>query len=121
MKNQLYHHGIKGQKWGIRRFQNYDGSRKYKKSESKNKAIDFVKKHHKEIFKTAVTVASVAGTAYVIKKSGIKLSDIPRLAKYSVNHPIKTASKVTGFEFGYDLGMKAGENIARNIDRFIRR
>lgn len=24
--NELYHHGIKGQKWGIRRFQNDDGS-----------------------------------------------------------------------------------------------
>lgn len=24
--NDLYHHGIKGQKWGIRRFQNEDGS-----------------------------------------------------------------------------------------------
>jgi ribosomal protein S18 acetylase RimI-like enzyme len=24
--NELYHHGIKGQKWGIRRFQNRDGS-----------------------------------------------------------------------------------------------
>ena len=24
--NALYHHGIKGQKWGIRRFQNEDGS-----------------------------------------------------------------------------------------------
>lgn len=24
---QLYHHGIKGQKWGVRRFQNADGSR----------------------------------------------------------------------------------------------
>lgn len=24
--NELYHHGIKGQKWGIRRFQNSDGS-----------------------------------------------------------------------------------------------
>lgn len=24
---QLYHHGIKGQKWGIRRFQNKDGTR----------------------------------------------------------------------------------------------
>lgn len=24
--NELYHHGIKGQKWGVRRFQNQDGS-----------------------------------------------------------------------------------------------
>lgn len=26
MSNELYHHGIKGQKWGVRRFQNEDGS-----------------------------------------------------------------------------------------------
>ena len=26
MDNELYHHGIKGQKWGVRRFQNPDGS-----------------------------------------------------------------------------------------------
>lgn len=25
-RNELYHHGIKGQKWGVRRYQNFDGS-----------------------------------------------------------------------------------------------
>ena len=26
MRDRLQHHGIKGQKWGVRRFQNKDGS-----------------------------------------------------------------------------------------------
>ena len=25
--NDIYHHGIKGQRWGVRRFQNADGTR----------------------------------------------------------------------------------------------
>ena len=48
MKNELYHYGVSGQKWGVRRYQNGDGSytsegkKRYKKSsssKSKKKAI----------------------------------------------------------------------------------
>ena len=44
--NELYHHGIKGQKWGVRRYQNKDGSltpagkkKEYKKSLKADKKI----------------------------------------------------------------------------------
>lgn len=41
MVNELYHHGILGQRWGIRRFQNKDGTRivsRMQESERKNRA-----------------------------------------------------------------------------------
>ena len=29
MENELYHHGVKGQRWGVRKYQNKDGSLTY--------------------------------------------------------------------------------------------
>lgn len=43
--NQIYHHGIKGQKWGVRRFQNEDGTytaagkRRYSSDEESDDAL----------------------------------------------------------------------------------
>ena len=41
-ENYLAHHGIKGQKWGVRRFQNPDGTRTAagKKREKANREVD---------------------------------------------------------------------------------
>ena len=44
--NELYHHGIKGKKWGVRRYQNKDGSltaagkRRFKSVESNEKKTE---------------------------------------------------------------------------------
>lgn len=73
--NYLYHYGIKGQKWGVRRYQNKDGSRKY---EAKTKAIEdkrafredvrYVKKHYAgSTVDFAKKRTSQKGEAYVKK------------------------------------------------------
>ena len=55
---ELEHHGIKGQKWGVRRFQNKDGSRtaagkKREKSNSDEPAHDdYTKAHNSKSVKT---------------------------------------------------------------------
>ena len=84
----LAHHGIKGQKWGVRRFQNEDGSltssgkkrylknmkeagRKYREdlkrgaTERLNKAASAAQAHRREIAVAAgVTAAGIALAAY---------------------------------------------------------
>lgn len=45
--NELYHHGIKGQKWGVRRYQNSDGSLTEAGQKRYNKGVKILEKKYK--------------------------------------------------------------------------
>lgn len=68
----LEHHGIKGQRWGIRRYQNKDGTLT---SQGERRYSDKKETGKKVAVGIAVGAAAAAGavlTAYLIKKHGTK-------------------------------------------------
>ena len=68
--NELYHHGIKGMKWGVRRFQNADGSRTAagkKRIKSKEKTSN--KSTGKSIKKTAIKWGIILGASLATAKA----------------------------------------------------
>lgn len=72
MRNELYHHGIKGQKWGVRRFQNKDGTRtstgkKHRDETDKSHNKEKAKKIAKYIAIGTAAVAVTAGSMYLYK------------------------------------------------------
>lgn len=61
--SELYHHGIKGQKWGIRRFQNYDGTLKNKKTKKKSKSL--TEEERKRLKKKRIIAGSIAAVSAI--------------------------------------------------------
>lgn len=69
--NELYHHGIKGQKWGVRRFQNPDGTltelgkKKASHRQIKNDKRSYMKQHEPRTYKDYE-----AANKYLVDKYG---------------------------------------------------
>lgn len=50
-QNELYHHGILGMKWGVRRYQNADGSRTTEGKRRRRYSDDYVNAHTHKSYK----------------------------------------------------------------------
>lgn len=75
MSDYIYHHGIKGQKWGVRRYQNPDGTltsmgKARKRAIDVNRNMDAVN----DIVKT-MSRKDNAGSIKIAEKSGFKLDE----------------------------------------------
>ena len=109
-QNELYHHGIKGQKWGVRRYQNPDGSltavgkkkygtksnyEKVLKAKSLKAKVKAQKEREKQNARTEAEVAKYKRRAG-IKEEKDATSDKPKTANDKPH--VKTLSEMTNEE-----------------------
>ena len=94
--SELYHHGIKGQKWGVRRFQNYDGTLIGSKKKNKKLSEEERKKlKRKKIIAGSVAAASAiaitAAAVYVAKNKYVRDNTDKTIEKMAMQR-IQTAA-----------------------------
>lgn len=121
----LQHHGIKGQRWGVRRFQNPDGTRtaagkRREREDSSDTQNDASKKsiNGKTVAKAALGALAVGGTAFLIANPTTRAA----LAKYGKTEVSKIKDKFSKEnlkETGKKIGKKVAERASKAGDAMI--
>lgn len=76
-QNELYHHGILGQRWGVRRFQNPDGTRTTAGKKRERESDEGSKKHIGRKIAIGVGAAlAIGGAAYAISTGKVNVGSI---------------------------------------------
>jgi hypothetical protein len=100
-EDSLYHHGILGQKWGVRRFQNKDGSLT---EEGKKKISAKYKKYASRASKNVNTTENYM-KAY--NRAADKMNN-GLMDKYNSDYSKKLGDKANGHDYGNDQEYNEG-------------
>lgn len=128
----LKHHGIKGQKWGVRRFQNPDGSytdagRKRRgltgESRERRGLSDKQKTMIKRGAAVAATAAAVGASVYLAKKynlnSGVMKHSVKEIARMSDEALTEKIGRLEKEKRLYDLEREISSNSKTNARKAI--
>ena len=116
----LAHHGIKGQKWGVRRFQNPDGTlteagkvRYYGEMRSEDEKWASVKKNTRRGYERALNrYEQVYGEEYANQRIAQKQ------AQKNMNKMLDRAKKI-GYDISQDPNNSGDEKLKKYSDKFI--
>lgn len=104
--NELYHHGVKGMKWGVRRYRNKDGSltaagkKRYSEEESKANDSNNKKKGLSDRQKTAVKIGAAAAGTLLAAYGAYKVGKLAK-NKYAEMATKRALSRMTPEQMAY--------------------
>lgn len=111
MSNELYHFGVRGMKWGVRRYQNYDGS--YTKAGLKryNRSLESHERARDTYKATKAKYKTGEASKYDVKYSKARVAETKRQLKKDYKH-LKEDKLADEGKILYKKGVRIRSNAA---------